>query len=89
MALAYDHLHQHIRINCLIPGGTISGMTTGAHQSPGFANTARTVSGRHNAPEDIAAACAFLLSDEAGQISGTFLDVGCFAHQGGPIRARP
>ena len=89
MALAYDHLHQHIRVNCVIPGGTISGMTTGIHQGAGFSRAAaKTVTGTHNKPDDIAMACAFLLSNEARQISGTFLDVGCFAHQGGPIPSR-
>ena len=32
---------------------------------------------------DIAKAVAFLLSDDAAVISGTIVDVGCFAHQGG------
>lgn len=85
MALAYDLLHRRIRVNCLVPGGTISGMTTGVHQSPGFAQArARTVTGRHNQPMDIALACAFLLSDDAAQIHGASLDVGGFAMQGGP-----
>ena len=89
MALAYDHLHQHIRVNCLIPGGTVTGMTSGEHRSPSFNPTsARTVSGRHNEPEDLARACAFLLSDDAAQISGAYLDVGSFALQGGPVPNR-
>jgi NAD(P)-dependent dehydrogenase (short-subunit alcohol dehydrogenase family) len=89
MALAYDLLQHHIRVNCLVPGGTVTGMTTGAHQSPGFAQAAaKTVTGRHNQPEDMARACAFLLSDDAEQIHGAFLDVGGFAMQGGPIPAK-
>ena len=89
MALAYDLLRHHIRVNCLVPGGTITGMTSGIHQSPGFAQaSAKTVTGRHNQPEDIAKACAFLLSDDAEQIHGTYLDVGGFALQGGPIPQR-
>jgi len=32
---------------------------------------------------------AFLLSDEAETISGTAVDVGGFAHQGGPVPPRP
>lgn len=89
MALAYDLLQHHIRVNCLVPGGTITGMTTGIHQSPGFAqSSAKTVTGRHNQPEDIARACAFLLSDDAEQIHGTYLDVGGFAMQGGPVPAK-
>lgn len=89
MALAYDLLHQHIRVNCLVPGGTMTGMTSGIHQSAGFANSsAKTVTGRHNQPDDIAKACAFLLSDDAQQIHGTYLDVGGFSMQGGPIPQR-
>jgi NAD(P)-dependent dehydrogenase (short-subunit alcohol dehydrogenase family) len=41
------------------------------------------VAGRSTTPQDVANAVAFLLSDEAAVISGTVLDVGCFAHQGG------
>ena len=44
---------------------------------------AGTVAGRSTTPQDVANAVAFLLSDEAAVISGTVLDVGCFAHQGG------
>jgi competence protein CoiA len=44
-----------------------------------------TVAGRVAEGEDLANAVAFLLSQEAEAISGTILDVGCFAHQGGPI----
>jgi NAD(P)-dependent dehydrogenase (short-subunit alcohol dehydrogenase family) len=89
MALAYDLLHRNVRVNCLVPGGTVTGMTTGAHSSPNFANAAlKTVTGRHNLPEDMAKACAFLLSDDAEQISGAFLDVGGFALQGGPVPGR-
>ncbi len=40
-------------------------------------------SGRPTRPQDLANAVAFLLSDEAVQISGTIIDVGTFAHQGG------
>lgn len=88
MALAYDHLHDHIRVNCVVPGGTITGMTTGL-ATPDFHRMAsKTASGEVTRPEDVAAACAFLLSDDAGQISGTMLDVGCFAWQGGPIPDR-
>ena len=41
------------------------------------------------AGRDLANAVAFLLSDEAETISGTVVDVGCFAHQGGPVPPRP
>lgn len=83
MAMAWDHLADHIRVNLVIPGGTRSGMTElGA--VPAFERLAsRTVTGRVTEPQDVANAIAFLLSDEAAQISGTVLDVGCFALQGG------
>jgi NAD(P)-dependent dehydrogenase (short-subunit alcohol dehydrogenase family) len=94
-AMAYDHFHQHIRVNVAIPGGggIVSGMSVGrfggdvdvfrSRPAPG------TVAGRPATGEDLSAAIAFLLSDQASTISGTVLDVGCFAHQGGPVPARP
>ncbi len=86
MALARDHLHQHIRVNMVVPGPTRTGMTTGAAAAPGFDQAARTtVTGEIVEPEDVAEAVAFLLSPSARQISGTVLDVGCFGHQGGPV----
>jgi NAD(P)-dependent dehydrogenase (short-subunit alcohol dehydrogenase family) len=48
-----------------------------------------TVAGRTATGRDLANAVAFLLSDDAATISGTVVDVGCFAGQGGPIPARP
>lgn len=91
MAMAYDHFHDRIRVNVAIPGGggIVSGMSVGRmggdveafrrRPSPG------TAAGRPASGEDLAAAVAFLLSDEAAAISGTVIDVGCFAHQGGPV----
>jgi NAD(P)-dependent dehydrogenase (short-subunit alcohol dehydrogenase family) len=89
-ALAYDHFHQKIRVNTVIPGGggIISGMSLGrvggdpdkfGQGAPG------TAAGRPATGKDLAAAVAFLLSPEAEVISGTVIDVCCFSHQGGPI----
>ena len=89
-AMAYDHLHDGVRINTVVPGG--GGMVTG--MSLGRRNgdvelikqgAAGTAAGRPSEPEDIAKAVAFLLSEEAAAISGTVIDVGCFSHQGGPL----
>lgn len=88
MALAYDHLHDHIRVNCVLPGGTLTGMTASLGRPNFLQQASNTASGKVTRPEDVAAACAFLLSDDAGQISGSMLDVGCFAGQGGPIPDR-
>ena len=89
-SMAYDHLHDRIRVNTVVPGGggIVSGMSLGrvggdmaqlGRDAPG------TAAGRNATGEDIAQAVAFLLSDEAATISGTVIDVGCFAHQGGPV----
>lgn len=90
-AMAYDHFHQHVRVNVAIPGGggIVSGISVGRmggdveavkrRPSPG------TVAGRPLIGQDLAGTVAFLLSDEAATISGAVIDVGCFAHQGGPV----
>jgi len=93
-AMAYDHFHQHVRVNTLIPGGggIVTGMSLGrvggdaARFGHGAAGSA---AGRPVQPEDMARAAHFLLSEESEAISGTVLDVGCFAHQGGPVPPRP
>lgn len=93
-ALAYDHLKDRVRVNTVVPGGggIVTGMSVGrvggdvekftSNPVPG------TAAGRPAAPDDIAKAVRFLLSPEADVISGTVLDVGCFANQGGPIPPR-
>ena len=94
-ALAHDHMKDHIRVNVVVPGGTDTGMTgvadTNFTAEPTLRSRAEmlerlarnTVSGRANQPEDIAKAVAFLASDDASQISGAVLTVGCFSNQGG------
>lgn len=94
MALAYDHFHQGIRVNMVIPGGggIVTGMSVGrAGGAPNFfAHIATgTAAGRPAAPEDLGRAVTFLLSEDAQVISGTVLDVGCFAYQGGPVPSKP
>lgn len=95
MAMAYDHFHDRVRVNVAIPGGggIVSGMSVGRFGGDVDAFTRRpapgTAAGRPATGRDLANAVAFLLSDEAATISGTVIDVGCFAHQGGPIPAAP
>lgn len=93
-ALAYDHFHDRIRVNTVIPGG--GGIATGMSLGRVGGDASRfgrgapgTAAGRVATGADIANAVAFLLSPEAETISGTVLDVGCFAGQGGPIPPRP
>lgn len=86
-ALALDHFHDRIRVNAVVPGGggIVTGMSMG--RASGDLEAVRasavgTAAGRHTTGEDLARAVAFLLSPDADVISGTVIDVGCFAHQG-------
>jgi NAD(P)-dependent dehydrogenase (short-subunit alcohol dehydrogenase family) len=89
-AMAYDHFRDRIRVNTVIPGGggIVTGMSLGRAngdvQKAG-SNGPGTAAGRHATPQDLANTVAFLLSPQAEAISGTVVDVGCFALQGGPI----
>ncbi|WP_349975081.1 SDR family oxidoreductase [Pseudomonas sp. WHRI 8519] len=89
-ALALDHFSQKIRVNMVIPGGggIDAGMTRGRLEEAGAAfptNFVGSVAGRAITGEDMMAAIRFLISDDAQAISGTIIDVGCFAHQGSSI----
>lgn len=92
-AMAYDFLRDRIRVNTVVPGGggIVTGMSLGrvggdpsrfGHGAPG------TAAGRPATGDDVANVIAFLMSSEAEAISGTIIDVGCFAHQGGPVPAK-
>lgn len=95
-SMAYDHFADHVRVNTVIPGG--GGIPTGISLSR-FGGTAEdyaalphpgSVSGRAVVPADVGQAVAYLLSDDAAAISGTVIDVGCMANQGGPLKiSRP
>jgi NAD(P)-dependent dehydrogenase (short-subunit alcohol dehydrogenase family) len=93
-AMAYDFLHDRIRVNTVIPGGggIVSGMSLG--RAGGDASrigkgAPGTAAGRVASGDDIANVVAFLLSPDAETLSGTVIDVGCFANQGGPVPAKP
>ncbi len=93
-ALAYDHFHDHIRVNTVIPGGggIVTGMSlgrVGGDASRFGHNAVGSVAGRPVTPDDMARVVAFLLSDDAATLSGTVIDVGCFMHQGGPVPPKP
>ena len=94
-SMAYDHFHQRVRVNTVVPGG--GGIPTGISLGR-FGGTAEqyarlphagSVAGRPVTPTDVGAAVAFLLSDDAAAITGTVLDVGAMANQGGPLPAPP
>lgn len=89
-AMAYDHMRHGIRVNTVVPGG--GGFVTGMSLERRNGNIKNILdNGINNAdnrltePSDVANAVLFLLSDKATAISGTIIDVGCFAGQGGPL----
>lgn len=89
-ALALDHFHDRIRVNTVIPGGggIVAGMSLGrvsgdiSKLGPGAVGT---VAGRVANGNDLGNAIAYLISPEAEAVSGTIIDVGCFAHQGSSV----
>jgi len=61
-----------VRSNCIAPGMMLTPLTAGLYQDPAVKQTreAFTAVGRIGAPEDIANAALFLLSERSGYISG-------------------
>jgi NAD(P)-dependent dehydrogenase (short-subunit alcohol dehydrogenase family) len=75
-SLAIDHARDGIRVNVVVPGFTLTGMTE--HWPPEILAIGRelSVARRLGQPQDIADAVAFLVSDAAKTISGAVLEVG-------------
>ena len=87
-ALGYDHYHDHIRVNVVVPGGApLTGMTEGG-TGPTRDYSDATVAGHRAVPEDIAYAVEYFLSDRADVLTGAVIDIARFANQGGPIPVR-
>jgi NAD(P)-dependent dehydrogenase (short-subunit alcohol dehydrogenase family) len=72
-ALACDHRRDRIRVNVVVPGYTLTGMTEGDANRQ---RTTKNVTGRELSPQDTANVVAFLLSAEAEAISGSVTTVG-------------
>jgi meso-butanediol dehydrogenase/(S,S)-butanediol dehydrogenase/diacetyl reductase len=85
-ALAVDHAADGVRVNSVSPGLILTSMTQ--NMRPGAIELWNDVvpMGRAGAPEEIAAAVAFLASSEASYITGHNLvvDGGITAHTGQP-----
>lgn len=83
--LARDLAPLGVRVNAVAPGLTQTSGTRDVWEKDGGAAAARNLPlGRLTQAEDIAAACAFLLCEDARQITGQILDVDGGNHlQGG------
>ena len=80
-AMAIDHGPQKIRVNCICPGDTDTGMLRdeahqlGAREDVFLADSARRPLGRIGKPEEIARAALYLASDASAFVTGTALVV--------------
>jgi NAD(P)-dependent dehydrogenase (short-subunit alcohol dehydrogenase family) len=80
-ALAVDHSHQGIRVNCVCPGDVETPMLTVDAEQRGMswqaylAEAADRPLGRIGQPEEIAKAVLFLASDDASFVTGAVLAV--------------
>jgi 3-oxoacyl-[acyl-carrier protein] reductase len=74
--IAADLGPRGVRVNAVSPGLTKTSFTRPMWEKDGGRDAgAKLVLGRMTEADDIAAACAFLLSDDARQITGVVLDV--------------
>src|SRR6266403_3349324 len=80
-AMAVDHGPQNIRVNCICPGDTDTGMLRSETQQLGEASdrflgeAAKRPLGRVGTPEEIARAALYLASDASSFVTGTALVV--------------
>jgi NAD(P)-dependent dehydrogenase (short-subunit alcohol dehydrogenase family) len=80
-AMAIDHGPHNIRVNCICPGDTDTGMLRDEAQQLGedsshfLAESARRPLGRVGTPEEIAQAALYLASDASSFVTGTALVV--------------
>jgi len=80
-AMAVDHGPQNIRVNCICPGDTDTGMLRSEAQQLGeashrfLAEAAKRPLGRVGTPDEIARAALYLASDASSFVTGTALVV--------------
>jgi len=74
-ALAHEVASRGVTVNCIAPGFIATPMTEALTAEQTAALAARIPLGRLGQPADIAAACLYLASDEAGWVTGATLHV--------------
>jgi 3-oxoacyl-[acyl-carrier protein] reductase len=74
-ALAQEVASRNITVNCVAPGMIRSAMTDALNEQQQGAIVGRIPSGRLGEGSDVAAACVFLASPEAGYVTGQTLHV--------------
>jgi NAD(P)-dependent dehydrogenase (short-subunit alcohol dehydrogenase family) len=76
-AMAIDHAHEGIRVNCIAPGPVYTPMVYAAGMSPELRERRRRASplGIEGTGWDVGYAALFLVSDEARYITGVVLTV--------------
>lgn len=76
-AMAIDHGHEGIRVNCICPGYIDAGLAEGYFQSQADPEQARMDAGKLHAlwrigkPEEVAQVAVFLASDDASFVTGS------------------
>ena len=96
-ALAVDHAHERIRVNCVCPGTVDTPMFRHSASLDADPNSMIEAcqqmhpAGRIARPEEVGEVIAFLLTDAASFITGTAIDVdgGLLAVLGGAPRSQP
>ncbi|MDE2385902.1 MAG: 3-oxoacyl-[acyl-carrier-protein] reductase [Alphaproteobacteria bacterium] len=74
-SLAQELASRNVTVNCVAPGFIATPMTDALNDKQKEAILGRIPAGRMGGPADIAAACAYLASEEAGYVTGQTLHV--------------
>jgi 3-oxoacyl-[acyl-carrier protein] reductase len=74
-ALARELGSRNVTVNCVAPGFIATGMTDALPEAQKAALLAQIPLGRLGAPQEVAHAVAYLVSDGAGYVTGTELHV--------------